>query len=239
MVKQNAQQEHKTISTTWANTHTQWAEVGKGREGGGRREEQKQQILSLSRRIGVAAASSVRCQNKNSTNTRRALALPLPLPLPLAVVRSLSLIQSAGTAHSLLWQGNTITNLPPHTHTHRDTFCLVFSPGHQLSQVSNAFHRLWSALVLVLVLLLVLQSTGQRMCVSRFKSKLSRTRHGRTGSGSGNDTRSSLGTKEALTQVQLCQVLRSRFNNSYCSPLSHYKVYICIWSIPYINIKQS
>lgn len=27
MVKQNAQQEHKTISTTWANTHTQCAEV--------------------------------------------------------------------------------------------------------------------------------------------------------------------------------------------------------------------
>lgn len=125
---------------------------------------------------------------------------------------SLSLMQSASTAHSLLWQGNTITIYPhTRTHTHRETFCLVFSPGHQLSQVSHACHRLWTALVLVLVLvlLLVLQSTGQRMCVSRFKSKLSRTRHGRTGSGSGNELarhsvyKGSAASSAALSSVKI------------------------------------
>lgn len=122
----------------------------------------------------------------------RCCALTHSLALQPLLARSLAPVSSAERA-----QANTITNLPPHTHTHAHDethFVCRFRPVlcvHQLSQVSNAFHRLWTALVLLPVPVPVQQSTGQRMCASRFKSKLSRTRHGRTGSGSGFDTRHS------------------------------------------------
>lgn len=104
--------------------------------------QQQQQILSLSRRIGVAA-SSTRCHNKNSTNTRRALALPFSALSPTlthSLLRAHSLTCTTAPARSLARScvecrasaskhNNKFTPTHTHTRTRRDTFCLPISPG--------------------------------------------------------------------------------------------------------------
>lgn len=185
----------------------------------------------------------MRCQNKNSTNTRRALALPVPLPLPLAVALSLTHTECKHCSLAPVTRQYNNKFTPTHTHTHTNTethfvWCFRLATNCRKSRMPSIDCGLRLCLCWCCCFCWCC-SPRAKECVCLVSNRNCRALD--TDAPAPAPATNSLVTrctKEALPQVPLCQVLRSRFNNSYCSPLSLY-ILKYIWSIPYINIKQS
>lgn len=165
----------------------------------------------------------MRCQNKNSTNTRRALALPVPLPLPLAVALSLTQTECKHCSLAPVTRQYNNKFTPTHTHTEKHfVWCFRLATNCRKSRMPAIDCGLRLCLCWCWCFCWCC-SPRAKECVCLVSNRNCRALD--TDAPAPATATNSLVTrctKEALPQVPLCQVLRSRFNNSYCSPLSHY-----------------